>query len=65
MSEKLRMDAYYYSFKETGVIEIDKILSAVAVAGKGYHNTEDWDDETIALIQDAANDAAVKLKGEQ
>jgi len=30
----LRMDAYYYGFSETGVLAIDRILSAVAQAGK-------------------------------
>jgi len=73
MSEdkKLRMNAYYYGFEETGVYEIDLILSAVASAGKGFHHTESWTEE-IKLenygpfrgenfqqaIQNAANDAA-------
>lgn len=38
----LRLDAYYYGFDATGILEIDRILAAVAVAGKGYHHTEDW-----------------------
>ena len=42
----LRMDAYYYFFEPTGVYEIDLILSAVACAGKAYHHTEAWQDET-------------------
>ena len=42
MTEPLRMNAYYYSFKPTGVKEIDRILSAVACAGKAFHSTEDW-----------------------
>ena len=42
----LRMDAYYYYFEPTGVPEIDLILSAVACAGKAYHNTEDWQEDT-------------------
>ena len=69
----LRMDAYYYGFEETGVPEIDKILSAVACAGKTYHNTEDWNDEAhpypghsgddpVAWIQNAANEAADAFK---
>ena len=49
MSEELKptlkMHAYYYGFLETGVYEIDKILSAIACAGKSYHHTEDWNDE--------------------
>ena len=66
--KKLRMDAYYYGFKETGVREIDEILSAVACAGKGYHHTEDWNDiseydkrSPVDRIQDAANNAAKTL----
>lgn len=66
----LRMDAYYFGFTETGVRAIDRILSAVAQAGKGYHHTESWSDDGlddmgefhggsyIAWIQNAANDAA-------
>lgn len=40
-----RMDAYYYGFSPTGLDVIDRILSAVACAGKGYHHTEDWNQE--------------------
>ena len=43
-SEEWRMDAYYYSFERTGVDVIDKILSAVACAGKSRHHTQDWGD---------------------
>ena len=71
--EKLRMNAYYYSFDETGVIEIDRILSAVACAGKGYHHTDMWGEANeymdgksyIDLIQDAANAAAEKFKADK
>jgi hypothetical protein len=73
----MRMAAYYYNFDKTGVPEIDRILSAVACAGKSYHHTEDWNDspsfvwpghvgETpVDWIQNAANDAAdmIKKKG--
>lgn len=67
---ELRMNAYYYSFSKTGVTEIDIILSAIASAGKAYHHTESWHDDTqlydqrfigktpIEWIQNAANDAA-------
>jgi hypothetical protein len=65
----LRMSAYHYNFEETGVPSIDRILSAVACAGKAYHHTECWNDETtpyaghvgttpVEWIQNAANDAA-------
>ncbi len=68
--ENLRMDAYYYGFASTGVGLIDRILSAVACAGKAYHHTFDWSAETepyekcfrgecpIDWIQNAANHAA-------
>ena len=68
----MRMGAYYYSFTPTGVEAIDRILSAVATAGKAYHHTEGWNEhcgtrdglrgETpIDWIQNAANDAAMAL----
>ena len=41
----LRLNAYYYGFDATGVIEVDRILAAVAIAGKGYHHTEHWSDD--------------------
>jgi hypothetical protein len=71
MPDTLREDAYYYSFTMTGVREVDEILSAVAMAGKAYHNTDQWTDETyteglryggsitpVELIQEMANRAA-------
>lgn len=73
---KLRMSAYYYTFDETGVREIDEILSAVAHAGKAFHHTSEWTDEVdsryyadlphlegnccLDWIQNAANRAAKK-----
>lgn len=70
MSDELYMNAYYYGFKETGILEIDKILEAVAIAGKRYHNTDMWDEPSdygdhkscVELIQDAANNAALEFK---
>ena len=67
-----RLDAYYYSFNETGSVPIDAILSAVAIAGKSCHNTDMWteDDEwsrwgvgrsLVDVIQCAANEAAAAL----
>lgn len=66
-----RMDAYYYSFDPTGVLGIDKILSAVACAGKALHNTSEWASEKVEpweefmrgntpaeWIQNSANDFA-------
>lgn len=73
MKHKLRMNAYYYSFTPTGLELVDRILSAVACAGKGYHHTEDWNEEDdwrdtncppfrgksyVDWIQNAADDAA-------
>lgn len=68
----MRMDAYYYEFKPTGVEAIDKILSAVACAGKAYHHTESWNEDCdwpphtgsspVEWIQNAANEAAKELK---
>lgn len=70
------MDAYYFSFSETGEIPIDVILSAVARAGKAYHHTESWSSEDcdpyepgihrgascVEWIQNAAADAAAEFK---
>ncbi len=69
----LRMNAYYYSFSTTGCNEIDRILSAVACAGKAFHNTDCWRDECapyeghvgdnpIDWIQNAANDCTTSFK---
>lgn len=77
-NEKLRMDAYYYGFAETGQAEIDLILSAVACAGKSFHHTDQWNDEDspwpghtgnspTEWITNAASSAAqemVRLKAE-
>lgn len=40
----MRMMAYYYAFSPTGVEMVDRILSAVACAGKAYHGTDCWAD---------------------
>lgn len=61
-------DAYYYSLEATGVEAIDKVLQAVAAAGAGWHDTEDW--RTVIYgrpsaeteIQRAANEAATTLR---
>lgn len=68
-TEELRMSAYYFGFQRTGDPKIDRILSAVACAGKAYHHTEQWEEEAgertghtgttpVEWIQNAANDAA-------
>lgn len=63
---QLRMDAYYYGFDRTGCLPVDRILSAVATAGKMYHHTEDWmdgneDGTPVDAIQQAANEAAKRF----
>jgi hypothetical protein len=72
----VRLDAYYYSFNETGVPAVDKVLSAVACAGKAFHHTDSWRDDVdfpesyaehlrgrcpMEWIQNAAIDAAKEL----
>lgn len=71
-----RMDAYYYTFKPTGEKSIDAILSAVAWAGKGAHNTVNWDEPDgwedygpcdpgqtpVDVIQETAKRAAATLQ---
>ena len=53
-------DAYYYSLTATGDEKIDAILKAVARAGKGCHNTEDWNaSDLVRPIQEAADCAAL------
>jgi hypothetical protein len=73
----LRLSAYYYSFTATGIREIDEILSAVACAGKAYHHTDNWQEDTSKYqdhlegdspedwIQNAANRAALYLRAAQ
>jgi hypothetical protein len=67
--DRPQMDAYYYGFTPTGVEIVDRILSAVAVAGKAYHHTESWTDQDewtnpshAARIQQAAEAAATSLR---
>jgi hypothetical protein len=68
----MRLNAYYYSFGGTGEECVDRVLSAVACAGKAYHHTEHWSDECSAWdglrgdspvdwIANAAEDAAAEL----
>lgn len=73
---EMRMDAYYYSFAPTGELAIDRILSAIACAGKAFHHTDSWTEEAydgsapephrgatpVEWIQNAADDAAGELR---
>jgi hypothetical protein len=63
---------YYIHFEATGVPEIDRLLSAVGLAGKMYHHTSDWNEDDadygpirkgespVDFIQRAARDAATR-----
>lgn len=67
---EVRMAGYYFGFAQTGVKPVDAILSAVACAGKAYHHTNGWEDDTepyedihrgaspVLWIQHAASDCA-------
>ena len=39
---KYFLSPYYYGFQATGVDCIDRILEAISIAGKAYHNTSEW-----------------------
>ena len=77
MNDERRLDAYYYGFDATGVEVVDKILGAVACAGKAFHHTCDWTDKanfsyddhtgdtTIDWVQNAANEAADEIATQQ
>lgn len=59
----LRMNGYYIHFDLTGVVEVDRVLSAVACAGKGYHNTDGWTEGGYTdLIQKWADRAAAAFR---
>jgi hypothetical protein len=70
---KPSLSSYYYGFTETGVEEIDLILSAVAYAGRAFHHTDQWQEDCTPYpghtgttpeewIQNAANRAAEKFR---
>lgn len=57
----------YFSFKATGIMQVDAILRLLAETSKKYHNTSDWDcrdleydkqKTPILKIQEAANEIA-------
>lgn len=69
--EGLRDHAYYFGFTQTGIGIIDRILSEVCRAGKGYHSTEYWQDTDPRVnggksyentIQEAADAAATAIR---
>ncbi len=60
-------EASYYHFEATGCQEIDDILEAVALAGRNYHHTSEWQDpcfgpSPVQRIQEAANKAAKRMQ---
>ncbi len=66
-----QFDAYHYFFTSTGVPAVDNILKAVALAGKRYHDTNQWGDDDAEegrsladWIQEAADAAAKEFKKE-
>jgi hypothetical protein len=71
MTDELRMGAYYYGFAQTGARVVDKVLSAVACAGKAFHHTSEWNDDAkwdghtgetpVDWIQNAADEAAAEI----
>lgn len=57
------LSAYYYAFEATGCDPIDRVLSAVAVAGKTAHHTEAWGEHGCdAEIQREAERAAQEVE---
>lgn len=67
MSEPLNLRAYYYGFEPTGELAVDRVLAAVARAGKAYHHTDQWteddgDGSPVAKIQAVANAAAAECE---
>lgn len=65
----LRMDAYYYGFDPTGCEPVDRILAAVALAGKLLHHTEGWGDDLwygdpgpVEIIEHFACEAADEIE---
>ena len=47
LPEEARMGAYYYGFERTDCGPVDAVLSAVAIAGKGSHNTDGWTNRDV------------------
>ena len=57
------IESYWFSFEETGVLEVDMLLDAIAYAGKQQHSTEFWTDDDYGMscvdrIQFQANKVA-------
>lgn len=72
------ISSYYYNFEATGNKEVDTLLYAIAQAGKCFHSTSQWTEETewksmtntlkgktpVDWIQNAANDLANSINKE-
>src|SRR5690606_22026641 len=73
-SQPRYMRAYYHTFTPTGCDAVDAILEAIALAGKAYHCTDQWDEPSEYgnesspcywdLIQQAADKAASLTQSE-
>lgn len=67
-AEVLRFDSYYFGLAPTGVVEIDRILAAIALAGRASHHTDGWSENYFdgpspaERICDAAEAAAKAFK---
>lgn len=64
------LEAYYYVFDPTGCEPVDVMLATIALAGKLFHSTSEWNDRPsyaedepspVELIQRAANSLAALL----
>ncbi len=44
--------SYHFSLESTGIKEIDDLLYAIAKAGKCFHCTSQWNEETLYGISD-------------
>jgi hypothetical protein len=56
------LSAYYYGFGPTGAFPVDVILSAVARAGKAFHSTADWNDETACVYEPGIHRGATPIE---
>ena len=56
----LRLSAYYYSFEPTEAPSIDRILSAVACAGKAFHHTEQWSETCEAYMSETKGNSCIE-----
>jgi hypothetical protein len=58
------LQAYYFGFSPTGCEPVDRILAAVASAGKSAHNTADWNDPDASWHSETAIEAIQRMADE-